>query len=128
MRLLGHVLPVVLCAVLMLGPATAARAQVGEEIARRVFLDPANFPLLPALGAGIGWGLAPAFAEGAKAMAVSGAIGAPLAIGIQLLAQNGIDGKVDLTKAIVSGLGSTLLPLALTALTGPAAPLIFMGV
>jgi hypothetical protein len=108
--------------------AAPVRAQsFGEEVFRRLMLDPANFPLLPALGSTIGFGLRPALAEGLKGVAMSGAIGAPIAIGINLLAQNAIDGRIDLARAVVSGLGSTLLPIALVGLTGPAAPLIYIA-
>lgn len=112
--------------VLMLFSAPV-RAEMERDHVRRM-LDVGNFPLIPAVGSAFGWGLGTALWEGARGFAGTAAIGAPVAIGMALLAQNAMGIEVDVPKAIASGLGSTLLPLALAGMTGPAAPLVYFGV
>lgn len=107
--------------------STAARAEMERDPVRRI-LDVGNFPLFPMVGSTFGWALSDGLWTGAKAVAGTTAIGMPVAIAMAALGQSAIGiGPVDWTKAIASGAGSTLLPLAVSALTGPMAPIVYMG-
>lgn len=114
----------VLTALALSAPASA---EMERDHVRRM-LDVGNFPLIPAVGSAFGWSLGTALWEGARGFAGTAAIGAPAAIGMALLAQSAMGIEMDVPKAIASGLGSTLLPLALAGMTGPAAPLVYFGV
>lgn len=127
MRVRLRVLCVMLTTLAFLSPAPA-RAATPRDPMQRLFLDPGNFPLIPSLGSTFGWALSTGLWEGMKGVAGTAAIGAPVTIGMQLLAQNAMGLEVDVTKAVWSGLGATLLPLALAGMTGPAAPLVYFGV
>lgn len=124
---LGRFTALVLCFSLVVGPVAPARANLGEEAARRLITNPGDFPLFPALGSLIGVATGPFLWEGAKGYLGAGLIGAPLGMGMALLGQAMMGEKVDLTKAAVSSLGSTLVPLLFAGMTGPAAPLVLFG-
>ena len=92
-----------------------------------------NFPLFPTLGANLGVLLGEGFFEGAGRVALAGgAMGIPLAVGMQLLSQSAMGMGMDFGTALGSGIGATLAPLALSALFGgaalPVVPLILASV
>lgn len=124
---LGRFTALVLCFALALGPLAPARANLGEEAARRLITNPGDFPLFPALGSLIGVATGPFLWEGAKGYLGAGLIGAPLGMGMALVGQMMMGEKADFSKAAVSSLGSTLVPLLFAGMTGPAAPLVLFG-
>lgn len=111
----------------LLVPLSPAAASTNPPRAAPAWTEPyhnvGNFPLIPALGGTLGTLLGEGLVYGtARQALLGGALGAPLAIGIQALSQSAIDGHVDWGTAIGSGIGATLAPIAVTALLGAAAP------
>jgi hypothetical protein len=125
--MLGRIVSLSLCAVLVLGSVSPARAGLGEDAAKRLITNPGDFPLFPAIGSLISVASVPFLYEGAKGIAGAGLLGVPLGMGMALLGQTMFGEKPDYTKAFVSGLGSTLAALPFAMMAGPAAPLVLFG-